>query len=76
MQDEDSTDEVRPRVPDEWLSVGEAADRLGASRPYVTMLCGNGRLGEVRVELDGTRTVRLSAVDAYRESQVLAPIQN
>jgi excisionase family DNA binding protein len=53
------------------LTTAEAAARLGMSRPYVSMLCDQGKLGEVRRSEGGHRRIRLSALDEYRK--VLSP---
>jgi excisionase family DNA binding protein len=51
------------------LTTAEAALRLGMSRPYVSMLCDQGKLGEVRRSEGGHRRIRESAVEAYRLAQ-------
>ena len=50
---------------DSLLTTAEAAARLEVSRPYVSMLCDAGKLGEVVMTEGGHRRVRASAVDAY-----------
>jgi excisionase family DNA binding protein len=52
-------------VPDELLTTAEAAARLDVSRPYVSMLCDLGKLGEVVVTEGAHRRIRLSAGEAY-----------
>ena len=51
------------------LTTAEAAARLGMSRPYVSMLCDQGKLGQVSRSEGGHRRIRLSAVEAYQRSQ-------
>lgn len=53
------------RVNDAQLTTAEAAARLEVSRPYVSMLCDAGKLGEIVVTEGGHRRIRSSAVDAY-----------
>ena len=50
---------------DTLLTTEDAATRLEASRPYVAMLCDQGKLGEVVITEGGHRRIRSSAVDAY-----------
>lgn len=47
------------------LTTAEAAARLGMSRPYVSMLCDQGKLGDVSRSEGGHRRIRQSAVEAY-----------
>ncbi len=47
------------------LSTAQAAARLKVSRPYVTMLCDAGKLGQVVVTEGGHRRIQASAVEAY-----------
>jgi excisionase family DNA binding protein len=54
----------------ELLSMAEAAARLDASRPYVSMLCDSGQLDEVLTE-GGRHRVYASAVDAYLTARAL-----
>jgi excisionase family DNA binding protein len=54
---------------DEVLTTAQAAALLEVSRPYVSMLCDAGKLGEVLKTEGGHRRVRRSAVDAYRLAQ-------
>jgi len=51
-------------MPDEVLTIAEAAERLEVSRLYASMLADTGKLGAV-VEKDGRRAVAVAAVDAY-----------
>jgi excisionase family DNA binding protein len=57
----------RPRaaVTDALLTTANAATRLEVSRSYVSMLCDQGKLGEVVTTEGGHRRIRSSAVDAY-----------
>lgn len=50
---------------DALLTTAEAAAKLEVSRPHVSMLCDQGKLGEVVMTEGGHRRVRASAVDAY-----------
>lgn len=50
---------------DVLLTIAEAAERLGTSRPYASMLTDAGKLGDVSMTEDGRRRVRPSNVDAY-----------
>lgn len=50
---------------DALLTTAEAAAQLEVSRPYVSMLCDAGKLGEVAMTEGGHRRIRSSAVDAY-----------
>ena len=50
---------------DTLLTTAEAAVRIEVSRPYVSMLCDQGKLGEVVMTEGGHRRIRSSAVDAY-----------
>lgn len=60
-------------VPEEvLLTIADAAAKLGVSRPYASMLCDTGKLGEVVTAEDGRRRVHASAVEEYlaaREKQ-------
>ena len=47
------------------LTTAQAAAKLEASRPYVSMLCNAGKLGEVVMTEGGHRRIRSSAVQAY-----------
>ena len=55
---------------DALLTTAEAAARLEVSRPYVSMLCDAGKLGEVAMTEGGHRRVRASAVDAYLAARI------
>src|SRR5205814_3576992 len=48
------------------LKTADVAAQLEMSRPYVSMLCDNGKLGEVTKTEGGHRRVRQSAVNAYK----------
>ena len=50
------------------LTTAEAAHQLGMSRPYVSMLCNQGKLGEVHRSEGGHRRIRQSAVDTYKKA--------
>lgn len=50
---------------DGLMTTAEAAAKLEVSRPHVSMLCDQGKLGEVVMTEGGHRRVRASAVDAY-----------
>jgi excisionase family DNA binding protein len=54
---------------DVLLTTTEAAARLEASRPYVSMLCNAGKLGDIVMTERGHRRIRSSAVQAYLESR-------
>lgn len=54
---------------DPLLKTADVATQLGMSRPYVSMLCDSGKLGEVTKTEGGHRRVRQSAVDAYKLAQ-------
>lgn len=57
---------------DSWLKTADVAVQLGMSRPYVSMLCDAGKLGEVSKTEGGHRRIRQSAVTAYLASQKTA----
>lgn len=57
-------DAVTPAT-DALLTTAEAAAKLEVSRPHVSMLCDQGKLGEVVMTEGGHRRVRASAVEAY-----------
>lgn len=50
---------------DGLLTTAEAAAKLEVSRPHVSMLCDQGKLGQVVMTDGGHRRVRASAVEAY-----------
>lgn len=54
---------------DTLLTTAQAAARLEVSRPYVSMLCDAGKLGDVVTTEGGHRRIRSSAVDAYLASR-------
>lgn len=47
------------------LTTAEVAAQLEVSRPYVSMLCDSGKLGQVVMTEGGHRRIRASAVQAY-----------
>lgn len=54
---------------DEVLTTAQAAALLEVSRPYFSMLCDAGKLGEVLKTEGGHRRVSKGAVEAYRAAQ-------
>lgn len=50
---------------DLMLTIAEAAEKLGVSRPAASLLCDAGKLGDVVTGSDEHRRVRGSAVEAY-----------
>jgi excisionase family DNA binding protein len=58
---------------DELLTTADAAAQLGMSRPYVSMLCDQGKLGAVTRSEGGHRRIRQAAVDAYKKTHVDRP---
>lgn len=60
----------RDREDHRFLTTAEVAAQLGMSRPYVSMLCNQGKLGEVGRSEGGHRRIQQSAVDAYRKAHV------
>jgi excisionase family DNA binding protein len=56
---------VQSANADALLTTAEAATRLEVSRPYVSMLCDSGKLGQVVTTEGGHRRIRASAVQAY-----------
>lgn len=56
----------------ELLTTAEVAAALGMSRPYVSMLCDQGLLGEVSRSQGGHRRIRRDAVTSYLQRQRLA----
>lgn len=66
-----------PRSSDsssELLTTVEVATQLGMSRPYVSMLCDQGKLGEVTRSQGGHRRILKSAVEHYRRTHC-GPLQ-
>lgn len=61
--------EVREDEANAWLKTADVAAQLGMSRPYVSMLCDAGKLGEVSKTEGGHRRIRQSAVTAYLAAQ-------
>lgn len=53
---------------DELLTTADVAAQLGMSRPYVSMLCDQGKLGEVTRSEGGHRRIRQSAVNQYTQT--------
>ena len=53
---------------DDLLTTADVAAQLGMSRPYVSMLCDQGKLGEVTRSEGGHRRIRQSAVTQYRQA--------
>lgn len=60
-------------LAEEMLTTAQAALRLDVSRPYVTMLCNAGKLGEIVLTEGGHRRIRSSAVDAYAAQRAGVP---
>lgn len=54
---------------DVLLTTAEAAAKLEVSRPHVSMLCDQGKLGEVVMTEGGHRRIRASAVEAYLDTR-------
>lgn len=57
-------DAVTPAA-DALLTTAEAAAKLEVSRPHVSMLCDQGKFGEIVMTDGGHRRIRASAVEAY-----------
>lgn len=55
----------RADAASDLLTTAEVAAQLGMSRPYVSMLCDQGKLGEVTRSEGGHRRIAKQAVDAY-----------
>ncbi|PQA78861.1 helix-turn-helix domain-containing protein [Rhodoferax sp. TS-BS-61-7] len=55
------------------LTTAEVATQLGMSRPYVSMLCDQGKLGEVTRSEGGHRRIAKQAVDAYLRAHAQPP---
>lgn len=53
---------------DVLLTTADVAAQLGMSRPYVSMLCDQGKLGEVIRSAGGHRRIRQSAVTQYKQT--------
>ncbi|MDB5999656.1 MAG: putative excisionase, DNA-binding [Rhizobacter sp.] len=62
----------RSEADDRLLTTAEVATRLGMSRPYVSMLCDQGKLGEISKSEGGHRRIQPQVVDAYQAAQKLA----
>ncbi len=54
-----------PPTPDTLLTTAQAAEQLEVSRPYISMLCDQGKLGDVVITEGGHRRIRSSAVHSY-----------
>ncbi len=61
---------TRAAAEDTLLTTAEAAAKLEVSRPYVSMLCDAGKLGEVVMTEGGHRRIRAAAVAAYLAARV------
>lgn len=57
--------ETMSPAADVLLTTAEAANKLEVSRPHVSMLCDQGKLGEIVMTDGGHRRIRASAVAAY-----------
>ncbi len=55
----------RADAASDLLTTAEVAAQLGMSRPYVSMLCDQGKLGEVTRSEGGHRRITKAAVEAY-----------
>ena len=53
---------------DQLITTADVAAQLGMSRPYVSMLCDQGKLGEVTRSEGGHRRIRQSAVTQYQQA--------
>ncbi len=60
---------ANPVKADGLLTTAQAAAELKVSRPHVSMLCDQGKLGEVVTTEGGHRRIRASAVQAYMEAR-------
>ncbi len=60
-----ATSAAKDASADALLTTAEAAAKLEVSRPYVSMLCDSGKLGQVVMTEGGHRRIRASAVQAY-----------
>lgn len=63
---------AKAEATDGLLTTAEAAARLEASRPYVSMLCDAGKLGKVIMTEGGHRRIRTSAVEAHLTARAKA----
>lgn len=63
----------RMEAASELLTTAEVAAQLGMSRPYVSMLCDQGKLGEVTRSEGGHRRIAKQAVDDYLRTHAHAP---
>lgn len=57
--------QAKPSASDALLTTADVAAKLEVSRPYVSMLCDQGKLGDVVLTEGGHRRIRSSAVEAY-----------
>jgi excisionase family DNA binding protein len=55
---------------EDMLTTFEAAARLNISRPTVSMLCNQGKLGGVIKTEGGHRRIPASAIEAYKASRL------
>lgn len=53
------------------LTTAEAAAQLGMSRPYIAILCDQGKLGQVSRSEGGHRRIRQTAVDEYKRMHLV-----
>ena len=63
----------RADAASDLLTTAEVAAQLGMSRPYVSMLCDQGKLGEVTRSEGGHRRIAKQAVDDYLRTHLHAP---
>ncbi|MBX9816857.1 MAG: helix-turn-helix domain-containing protein [Burkholderiaceae bacterium] len=63
----------RADAASDLLTTAEVAAQLGMSRPYVSMLCDQGKLGEVTRSEGGHRRIARQAVDDYLRTHVQPP---
>lgn len=63
----------RADAASDLLTTAEVAAQLGMSRPYVSMLCDQGKLGEVTRSEGGHRRIAKQAVDDYLRTHAHAP---
>ena len=63
----------RTEAAGDLLTTAEVAAQLGMSRPYVSMLCDQGKLGEVTRSEGGHRRIARQAVDEYLRTHAQPP---
>lgn len=63
----------RADAASDLLTTAEVAAQLGMSRPYVSMLCDQGKLGEVTRSEGGHRRIAKQAVNDYLRTHAHAP---